>query len=69
MNNYYISLFDKETKKKSNRIPLKEVIYDQNEIEFIFPDDEIGETTLPYNDFLFWRNDYEVVLEVGGEDE
>ena len=69
IDNYYISLFDKETRKLSDRIPLKDVVYNQNEIEFIFPNDEIGETTLPYSDFLFYSQDYEVVLEVGGEDE
>ena len=65
MENYYISLFDKETRRLSNRIPLKEVIYNQSEIEFEWG--EFGKedyATLPYNDFLFFNQDYEVVIEI-----
>lgn len=64
MDNYYISLFNKKTRKMSNRVPLKKVIYNQNEIEFEFGEFGIEEyETLPYNDFLFWQQDYEVYLE------
>lgn len=63
MDNYYISLFDLETRKQSERVPLKDVIYNQSDIEFIFPSDEIDYETLPYDDFLFYRQDYQVVLE------
>ncbi len=63
MENYYISLFDKETRKLSERVPLKNVIYDRNEIEFVFPSDELDYETLPYNDFLFFRQNYEVIIE------
>ena len=64
MENYYISLFNKKTRKMSNRVPLKEVIYNQNEIEFEFGEFGTEEyETLPYNDFLFWQQDYEVCLE------
>lgn len=64
MDNYYISLLDKGTKRISNRIPLKDVIYNQNEIEFEFGEFGTEEyETLPYKDFLFWSDDYEVVLE------
>lgn len=64
MDNYYISLFDKENRIKSDRIPLKDVIYNQNEIEFEFGEFGTEEyATLPYNDFLFFSNDYEVILE------
>lgn len=63
MDNYYISLFDLETRKLSKRVPLKDVVYNQSDIEFVFPSDEIGEETLPYDDFLFYRQDYQVILE------
>ena len=64
MEKYYISLFDKEKRIKSDRVPLKEVIYNQNEIEFEFGEYGTEEyATLPYNDFLFWQGDYEVCLE------
>ena len=70
MNNYYISLFDKETCQKSKRVPLKEVIYNQNEIEFEFGDfEEEDYATLPYNDFLFFSQDYEVIIEIDSKED
>lgn len=56
----YIQIRDKETGLKSKRVSLEDVIYKQNEIEFEFSDD----TSLPYKDFLFWSNDYEVICKV-----
>lgn len=64
MNNYYISLFDKETRMKSERVPLKDIIYNQNEIEFEFGEFGTEEyATLPYKDFLFFNQDYDVIVE------
>lgn len=63
MENYYISLFDKESRKLSEKVPLKDIIYDRDEVVFIFPSDELEYETLPYNDFLFYKDDYEVYLE------
>lgn len=68
MGNYYISLFDKESRKLSKRVPLKDIIYDRDEVEFIFPSDELEYETLSYNDFLFYKDDYEVVIEEGVKD-
>lgn len=68
MGNYYISLFDKESRKLSKRVPLKDIIYDRDEVEFIFPSDELEYETLSYNDFLFYKDDYEVVIEEGAKD-
>ena len=65
MEKYYMSIFDKETNQLSNKVPLEDIIYDQNMVEFDFPD----ETSLPYNDFLFYRKDYEVLIERKIEDE
>lgn len=69
MEDYYISLFDLETRKMSNRVSLKDVIYNQSDIEFVFSSDEIGEETLPYDDFLFYRQDYQVILEFDKREE
>ena len=58
----YIQLRDKETGQKSNRVKLEDIIYNQGEIEFEFeeyPNDDYG--TLSYKDFLFFRNDYEII--------
>lgn len=67
---FYIILIEKETGRKSNKVKLDDVIYNQNEIEFEFG--EYGEEdyeTLPYKDFLFFRNDYyvEKILEIGAK--
>lgn len=59
---FYIRLIEKATGRKSNKIKLEDVIYNQNEIEFEFgeyPNDDYG--TLSYKDFLFFRNDYEII--------
>ena len=58
----YIQLRDKETGQKSNRVKLEDIIYNQSEIEFEFgeyPNDDYG--ILSYKDFLFFRNDYEII--------
>ena len=66
MENYYIALLDKESRKLSNRVPLKDIIYNQDEVEFEFESEDLEDyETLPYKDFLFWRQDYEVVIEFG----
>lgn len=67
---FYIVLIEKETGRKSNKVKLDDVIYNQNEIEFEFG--EYGEEdyeTLPYKDFLFFRDDYDVekILEIGAK--
>lgn len=67
---FYIRLIEKETGRKSNKVKLDDLIYNQNEIEFEFGEyaDEDYET-LPYKDFLFFRNDYDVekILEIGAK--
>lgn len=55
--NIFIQLRDKETGQISNKIKLEDIIYNQNEIEFEFENNE----TLRYKDFLFFRNDYEII--------
>ena len=55
-----MKLYDRETKKTSFPVHIKEVILNQNEIEFKW---ENGDT-LPYKDFLYYLNDYEVIIKV-----
>lgn len=60
--NIFIQLKDKETGQISNKVKLEDIIYNQSEIEFEFG--EYGEEdygTLSYKDFLFFRNDYEII--------
>lgn len=65
MNRVSIQLKDKETEQTSEPVSLWELIYEQNEIEFEFGeygDEDYG--TLPYKDFLFFWEDYEIIVKV-----
>ena len=56
----FIRLKDKETNKESKEITIEDLIYNQDEIEF-----EFGDYELPYKDFLFFQDDYEVIVRIG----
>lgn len=59
----YIKIKDKETGLMSKEVPITEVIFNQREIEFEFPEDEFGvECVCPYKDFLFFVDDYELTI-------
>lgn len=68
----FIRLKDKETGEESQEISIEELIYNQDEIEFIFDEYDTdcfnGEfpTQLPYKDFLFFQDDYEVIVRIEG---
>lgn len=69
MNNISIELKDKETQQISQPVSLQDLIYNQNDIEFQFGeygDDDYG--TLPYKDFLFFCDDYEVIVKVDDDE-
>lgn len=53
-----LKIKDKQTGLISNPVNIMDLIEGQY-IEFEFPDD----TSLPYKDFLFFREDFEVILE------
>lgn len=62
----FIRIKDKNTNKESNEVSIEDVIFNQNEIEFRFPEDEeLDYTTLPYDDFLFYQDEYEVIVRIG----
>lgn len=42
-------------------VPIEDVIFNQHDIEFVFP--ETNET-LPYSDFLYFNNEYTVIVTV-----
>lgn len=58
----FMYIVEKRTRSKSKMVPLEDVIFNQTKIEFEFEDGG----TLPYNDFLFFQEDYEVVIRVRG---
>ena len=61
-----IILKDKETGKESKEVTIKELIYNQSEIEFEFGNYEDDDySSLPYKDFLFFQEDYEVFVRIG----
>ena len=55
---------DRETRDTSKPVPIEDVIYTQHDIEFEFDDGG----SLPYSDFLFYQEDYEVVVKVFHEE-
>lgn len=62
----FIRLKDKETEKESKEVTIEELIYNQNEIEFEFGNYEDNDySSLPYKDFLFFQEDYEVIIRIG----
>ncbi len=62
----FIRLKDKETEKESKEVTIEELIYNQNEIEFEFGNYEDDDySSLPYKDFLFFQEDYEVIVRIG----
>ena len=66
MSKVFIRIKDKETGQESKEISIEKLIFDQQDIEFQFGkwgDDNYG--TLPYSDFLFYQEDYEVMVRIG----
>lgn len=65
-----IRLKSKETGQESNPVDIEDVIFNQDEIEFEFGDyiEDDDYCTLPYNDFLFFRDEYNVIIKVKEEE-
>lgn len=61
----YLKIKDKETGMVSEPVPIEDVIFNREEVEFDFKEDE---TSLPYNDFLFFRDDYEGIVVIKEEE-
>lgn len=65
-----IKLKDKGNGCISKEVDIEDIIFRQNEIEFVFPDyideymDEPYDATLPYKDFLFFQDDYQVIIHI-----
>lgn len=66
MNKVFIRLKEKTTGIESDEVSIEDLIYNQYEIEFSFPEDALDYTTLPYKDFLFFQDDYEVIVRILG---
>ncbi len=61
----FIRLKDKGTGLESQEVAIENIIFEQSEIEFDFWNDDKTEcNTLPYNDFLFYKDDYEVIVRI-----
>lgn len=45
-------------------ISIQDLIFNQHDIEFVFPDTN---EALPYSDFLYYQNEYMVTVVVVGE--
>ena len=57
-----------KTGRASKGVPIEDVIYRQDEIEFEFGNqDEDDFETVTYGDFLYFGEDFEVLLEENGK--
>lgn len=72
----FIRIKDKSMNIESEEITIEDLIYNQDIIEFVFPnfteEYEDGskctyDLTLPYDDFLFFQDKYEVIVRIGEE--
>lgn len=69
-----IKLKDKRNGCISDEVSIEELIFNQSDIEFRFPNyvdeyiDEPYEASLPYKDFLFFQDDYEVIVKIKNEE-
>lgn len=60
----FIRIKDKNTNIVSNEISIEDLIYNQNEIEFRFAENKSNYSTLPYDDFLYYQDEYEVIIRI-----
>lgn len=68
MDKVTIRLKSRETGQVSKEVSIEKIIYNQSSIEFEFgefDDEDYG--TLPYNDFLFFRDEYDVIIKIKGD--
>lgn len=66
----FIRIKEKGTGLESQEITIEDIIFNQDEIEFIFDEYDTdtfnGEfpSQLPYKDFLSYKDDYEVIVRI-----
>ena len=68
MSKIFIRLKNKETNQESKEVSIEDVIFNQHDIEFEFGkygEEDYG--TLPYKDFLFFQDCYEVIVRIKDE--
>lgn len=68
MSKAFIRLKNKETNQESKEVSIEDIIFNQNDIEFEFGkygEDDYG--TLPYKDFLFFQDAYELIVRIKDE--
>ena len=58
-----IRINDKKRGLESQEISIEDLIYNQHDIEFEFQEGK-NCGILPYSDFLFYQDDYEVIVKV-----
>ena len=69
----FIRLREKESGFESHEVTIEQLIFNQSDIEFKFDKFTDGgeiyeDGTLPYKDFLFFRDDYDVVVRISEDD-
>lgn len=67
MNRVTIRLKSLEHGYESKEVDLEDIIFNQECVEFEFGDYDDDYSTLPYSDFLFFRDEYQVIVKIKGE--
>lgn len=69
MSKVFVRLKDKRSGQESKEVTVEDIIFNQYDIEFQFGDYEDEDYgTLPYKDFLFFRDEYEVIVRIVKEE-
>lgn len=68
----FIRLKEKESGFESKEVSIEDIIFNQCSIEFEFDKytdggEEYENGSLPYKDFLFFKNEYEVIIRIVGD--
>ena len=68
----FIRLREKESGFESHEVSIEDIIFNQDYVEFEFDKYTDGgeiyeDGSLPYKDFLYFRDSYEVIIRIKGE--
>lgn len=65
----YIFIRNKYSGIESNYVLMEDILFNQNNVEFVFQDEYGIIAELPYKDFIYYNTDYEVIYVMGVDKE
>ena len=65
----FVRVKDKDTGRESKEVSIEDIIFNQDRIAFEFGEEGDDDyERLPYDDFLFFSGDYQVIIRIDKED-